>query len=163
MNFQELPDNAILRIFHSSKTLTDSEVNSVLEEFDYFRQNWKSHGKNIISASEIRYKQFFLVGIDESKVKLTGCSQDKLIYAIEAIERKLGLTFLNSPQVVYREKDKIKCVERMEFKKIATQGLVNAETIVFNNVIETVSDLDKWEVPMKESWHSKVFLQKELT
>ncbi|KAA3600383.1 MAG: ABC transporter ATPase [Calditrichaeota bacterium] len=162
MKIQELPNNATLKIFHSSRKLTDSEVSSVLEEFDSFEQNWQAHGANVFSAREMRYNQFLLVGVDESKVRLSGCSRDSLIHAMEAIERKLGLTFLDSPQVVYRENDKIKCAERMEFKKIASQGLVNAETIVFNNIIESVSDLNKWEVPMKDSWHARAFLPKEL-
>lgn len=162
MNFQELPNNATLKIFHSNRKLTDSEINSVLEEFDNFAKNWQAHGANLFSSREMRYNQFLLVGVDESKVRLSGCSRDSLVHAVEAIERKFGLTFLDSPQVVYRKDDEIKCSERFDFKEMAKEGLVNSETIVFNNIIETIGDLEKWEVPMQDSWHARAFLPKEL-
>ena len=43
-----------------------------------------------------------------------------------------------------------------EFIKMAKAKSVSKETIVFNNLVDTISDYKRfWEVPAGESWHSR--------
>ena len=45
-----------------------------------------------------------------------------------------------------------------EFKKLAKDKSVSENTIVFNNLINTIEELnDGWEIPASESWHSRFF------
>ncbi len=45
-----------------------------------------------------------------------------------------------------------------EFKKMAKEKAVSQETIVFNNLVNTIEEWqDFWEVPAKESWHNRFF------
>ena len=44
-----------------------------------------------------------------------------------------------------------------DFQKQLEEGVLNEETTVFNNLIETKGDFEKkWEVPVKESWHKQL-------
>ena len=46
-----------------------------------------------------------------------------------------------------------------EFEKLASQNLVNPSTIVFNNMVTTKQAFDQeWEVPLKQSWQSRVLV-----
>ncbi|MCY1245947.1 hypothetical protein D9M72_591390 [compost metagenome] len=46
----------------------------------------------------------------------------------------------------------------VEFKKMAKEKAVSANTIVFNNLVNTVGEWHEyWEVPAHESWHSRFF------
>ena len=44
------------------------------------------------------------------------------------------------------------------FEKLIAEGKVTDHTVVFNNMVTTLAELNvNWEVPMKDSWHAKVF------
>ena len=46
----------------------------------------------------------------------------------------------------------------LEFKKLAKEKAVSANTVVFNNLVNTVGEWqDFWEVPAGESWHNRFF------
>lgn len=43
-------------------------------------------------------------------------------------------------------------------KKLAKDKSVSANTIVFNNLVNTIEEWqESWEVPASESWHSRFF------
>ena len=44
------------------------------------------------------------------------------------------------------------------FKKMAKEKAVTSNTIVFNNLVNTLGEWqDFWEVPASESWHNRFF------
>ena len=46
----------------------------------------------------------------------------------------------------------------IEFKKLVKEKAVSANTIVFNNLLNTIGEWrDFWEVPASESWHNRFF------
>jgi hypothetical protein len=46
----------------------------------------------------------------------------------------------------------------IDFKKMAKDKAVTENTIVFNNLVNTVGEWNEyWEVPAIESWHSRFF------
>ena len=49
--------------------------------------------------------------------------------------------------------------ERPAFAERARRGEVSPETIVFNNTLTRVADVQngRWEVPARESWHRRAF------
>ena len=46
----------------------------------------------------------------------------------------------------------------IDFKKMAKAKSISKNTIVFNNLVNTVGEWqDFWEVPASESWHNRFF------
>jgi hypothetical protein len=44
----------------------------------------------------------------------------------------------------------------IDFRKMAKNNSVSLNTIVFNNLINTKAEYkENWEVPAKDSWHSR--------
>ena len=60
--------------------------------------------------------------------------------------------------VSYRDADTvIKTTKLYTFEQMMEKGELSADTIVFNNLIDTKADMQsKWEVPVKLSWHSRM-------
>ena len=100
-----------------------------------------------------------LVGADESQVDVSGCSNDSLFRAVKTIFREMNLEFPVVPPILYRDSHSIRCVSREEFRDLVKIGMINEETIVFNNTLQTLSEYRQglWEVPMKDSWHIEAF------
>ena len=62
------------------------------------------------------------------------------------------------PSVAYREGGEILSAPRHTFEELIRQNSINTQTIVFNNTVQNLSELQtKWEVPFKDSWHIQLF------
>ncbi|MBI4503782.1 MAG: hypothetical protein HY700_21800 [Gemmatimonadetes bacterium] len=158
--FEKLPDDARLWVFPCSRRLSESEVAKVLEPADRFLSGWAAHGVPLAAARDWRFNQFLFVGVDEAAAGTSGCSIDALVRAVGALEPQLGATLTANSPVWFRGADgAVRCVTRDEFQKLADQGTVEPDTLVFDNTIQTVGALrdDRWETPAKRAWHGSVF------
>ncbi|NQV52751.1 MAG: ABC transporter ATPase [Flavobacteriales bacterium] len=119
-----------------------------------FLKDWAAHGKSLFAAFEIRYDRFIVIGVDEAMAQATGCSIDKLIKTIQAIDSSYGLDLLERMKVAYRDGEDIKEVDANAFAKMLADGQADQDTPVFNNVVESIGELKtSWETTVKESWH----------
>lgn len=157
--FEALPDSARLWIFAADRALTSPEREALGSSVEMGLAEWNAHGSPVTWAYRLEREQFLLIGVDESTTALSGCSIDGAIRQIRALEERLGLSLLDNARVFYREGDSIRGVARSEFRALAEAGRVDANTVVFNNVIGTLGDLRAglWEVPAHRSWHGTAF------
>jgi hypothetical protein len=96
--------------------------------------------------------------VDESHAPATGCSIDKSVALMKNIEEEFKINLFDRFDIAWRDKDQIRSHNREDFEKSILKGDVHADTIVFNNLIQTVGELEtKWEVPFKDSWHMSLF------
>src|SRR5690606_6019707 len=149
-------------IYQSNRFLKEDEIQGVEQILQEFVAQWTAHGNQLAGSFEIRYGLFILLFVDEQKAMVTGCSIDKSVHLLKKIEQVLGISLFDRLQVAYRSaaEEPIKVATQDDFRKSLATGAINPDaTIVFNNMISSVEELEtKWEVPMQASWHSKVFL-----
>ena len=146
-------------IYQADRQLTDREKAQVLDKLGSFTAQWRAHGKPLAAKAEIRHDRFIIVMVDDAVAPPTGCSIDKSVHLLKEIEGETGLTLFDRMQVAYREGGQISVVSRAEFEQLITEGRVTDDTIVFNNLVATYPELEThWEVPLRDSWHAKVFL-----
>lgn len=157
--FADLPDRARLWVFAAGRTLEPPERRRLEASVEEGLAAWNAHGSPVTWGYEIRYDRFLLVGVDESRTALSGCSIDHAVHRIRDLEAELKTSFLDNARVFFREGDAILTVSRPEFRERAAAGAANAATIVFNNTVATVGDVrqGRWEVPLSRSWHAQAF------
>jgi hypothetical protein len=74
------------------------------------------------------------------------------------IEDKFSVSLFDRFNIAYHSSNGIESCGRTEFEKLLAAGEINENTVVFNNLVQTVKELNtQWEVPLKESWHASVF------
>lgn len=146
-------------IYQSSRFLTDEEVAVVTDILQEFVSQWTAHGNQLAGSFEVRYHLFIILQVDEEKAMVTGCSIDKSVHLLKKIEATLGVSLFDRLNIAYRDQNmNIQIASRDEFERLVTAGIVDQRTVVFNNMVTSAEDLtDKWEVPISESWHAKVF------
>jgi len=159
ISFNELPDDARLWVFNADRTLSDTERERLDAALADFVTTWAAHRRDLTAGYEVRYNQFVLVGVDESKLPPSGCSIDSLVAALGRIGGDLGVDFIDSPDVAFRAGDAIRTVERDEFARLAEQEQVDARTTVFDRTVQHLGDLRRggWELPAGNSWHARAF------
>ncbi len=157
--FDQLPDPARLWVFAADRPLTTGERDALAGAVEAGLAAWNAHGSPVRWGWRIAHEQFLLIGVDETETALSGCSIDSAVHAIRALESRLGVSFLDNARIFYRGEAGVARATRPEFRELARSGAVDAETVVFNNVLETVGEFRRglWEVPLRESWHAQAF------
>ncbi len=161
VNFEQLPDSARLWIYGAEQPFSHEQADILTQQMDRFMAQWTAHKRELITGWQLKYNRFVMIGVDESQMAASGCSIDSMVHSLQEFERVVGMDIVDShSKVFYRDQNQeIQCVDRLEFKQLVENGQVDTDTIVFNNTIQTMSELrgDKWEVPMKASWHMEAF------
>lgn len=157
--FSQLPDDARLWIFPADRALRAEEQSALGRAVEESLAGWSAHGSPITWAYELIHDQVLLIGVDERKTGLSGCSIDSATRRIRELERALSVSLLDSGRVFFREGDAIAWRTRPEFRRLAESGAVTLSTAVFDTVIPTVGDYrsGRWEVPARDAWHARAF------
>ncbi len=155
VDFKLLSDSSKLWVFQSDKIISPSNQKILINEISPFLTDWSSHGAEIKSSFEIMYDLFLIISVDEEINSASGCSIDKLTNFIIQISNEIGVDFFNRLNVAYKsDSEKINLLSLSDFKTLISEGKINEESIVFNNLIKTKKDyIERWEVQLKNSWH----------
>ncbi|HEY5328189.1 MAG TPA: ABC transporter ATPase [Mucilaginibacter sp.] len=154
----QFSENSRVWIYQSDRKLTDREVQQIQIQLDYFTVGWTAHASQLKAKSEIRYHRFLIFVVDESQAGASGCSIDKSVNFIKQVEQQFNIRLLDRFNLAFREGNEVLSAPRHDFEAMLKQGSINTNTIVFNNMVQTLNELEtKWEVPFKDSWHMQLF------
>jgi hypothetical protein len=157
--FTELPSDARIWIFAAVRALSADEQHSLLGAVDAFLHDWKAHGEPLAASRDLRYGQFLVVAVDESAAGASGCSIDAMVRVLTSLEARIGVPLTDHGPVLFRDTSGVRRVERPEFARLAREGTVTRDTVVFDNTLTRLADLraGRWEVPARDAWHQRAF------
>ncbi len=145
-------------IYQSNRELNETETSKLQQLLNGFAQNWTAHNQQLKAAAQVIHNRFIVLLVDESMAGASGCSIDKSVRFMQVLEEEFNINLFDRFNTAYLENGKIQSASREEFEKLLKEGWVNSETIVFNNLVNTLHDFKtKWQTPLKESWHARVF------
>lgn len=155
---QELPDSSRVWVYQANRFLQENELLEIKKDLMAFLSDWNAHGARLSADAILVYDRFVVLMVDESQTMASGCSIDKSVALIKSWEERFGLDFFDRMQILYKEGEEIKEQRMHEFWAMRKALLINDETIVFNNLVSNKAEFESsWEVPFKDSWHSKMW------
>lgn len=155
MDFSE---NSRVWIYQADRAFTAAEQEPLQEVLRDFTRSWSAHGNALAAGFELRHDRFIVLFVDEAQAGATGCSIDKSVKLMKAIEQEFGVNLFDRFQTAYKGGDEIRAAGRTELEALIRSGAIDEDTIVFNNLVQTKKELDQnWEIPFKASWHARVF------
>ncbi|MDB5136708.1 MAG: transporter ATPase [Mucilaginibacter sp.] len=145
-------------IYQSDKELSDVQVEQILDHLNNFAAEWTAHNHQLKAKAEIRYNRFLILIVDESQAGASGCSIDKSVNFMKKLEQQFDIKLFDRFNFAYREGEQVLSAPRHQFEELLKTKKINSETIVFNNLVHDLQQLEtKWEVPFKDSWHQQLF------
>lgn len=157
VEFNELPDSSRVWVFQANRGFSEDELEQIKPKIEGFLENWTVHGQSLKAGFEIRYNRFIVLGLDESQANASGCSIDASVHFIQGLEKEYNVDLLDKMNVSFKNGEFVAYKPLLDFKKMVKQKAVSPQTIVFNNLVNTKSEYKEfWEVPMTESWHSRL-------
>ena len=148
------PDSRVW-IYQSSRLFTISEALKIEELLNGFIANWLSHGVPVKGAGYLFFGQFIVLMADEKATGVSGCSTDSSVRLIKDIEQRFAVNMFDRNMLAFVVKDKVELLPLSQLQYAFDNGFINADTLYFNNVVETKEELEtNWIVPIKNSWLS---------
>jgi hypothetical protein len=154
----QFSENSRVWVYQANRELSLTEVNQIKDELDSFTLSWTAHNNQLKAKAEVRYNRFLILIVDESQAGASGCSIDKSVHFMQHLEQKFNINLFDRFNLAYREGDEVLSAPRHAFEDLIKQNSIHKQTIVFNNMVQNLSELQtKWEVPFKDSWHIQLF------
>jgi Zn-dependent metalloprotease len=148
-----LTDSSRVWVYQAESKLSNNEVALVKQACEKFIPAWKAHGTNLQADYRILFDRFVCLFVDESGQDATGCSIDSSVHFIQQLEKALGKSLMQRTQVIYLNEDGV--IKEVEMNEMS--GTINAETLVFNNLVTSLGEMRKgWLVQAKDSWHARM-------
>jgi len=150
----ELPDHARVWVYQSSRVFTAHEVQQLNPILAEFAENWAAHGSAMVAAAEIILDRFIVFGIDEMAQAASGCSIDTSINLLKEIEKTYSVNLYDRMATAFITPQHT--IEIQSVQSLSQSSDVTADTLVFDNLTNTVGDLKThWLKPISESWHKR--------
>ena len=156
VSFDKLPLNSRVWVYSSNRKFIQKEIISIRKDLENFLSNWTSHNQNLETGFELRYDRFIIIAVNQEINNASGCSIDNCVRFIKKLENKYEVDLLDKMNVIYKRDKHLYHKKLNEFISMYKNNLVSLNTVVFNNLVNTVGEYKlKWEVPVKESWHNR--------
>jgi hypothetical protein len=156
--FENLPEESKIWIYQSNRKFSDEEMLEIENDLKEFIDNWAAHGTGLEASYLLKYNRFIVLAVNQEVQQATGCSIDSSVAFIQNIEQKYEVDLLDKMNVTFKNGDHIAHKSLIDFKRMAKEKAVTSNTIVFNNLVNTIEEFNEnWEVPAGESWHSRFF------
>lgn len=156
--FEEMPKNSRIWIYQADRKLSDADVAEIEIVVKDFVEQWVAHSTPLKASYKIVYDRFIVLAVDQDYHPASGCSIDASVRMILDLQAKYGVDLLDKMNVTFKSGEFIAHKSLIDFKKMAKEKAVNANTIVFNNLVNTIEEFEEyWEVSAAESWHSRFF------
>lgn len=156
VNFENLAPSSTIWIYQSNRAFLKNELEIIRTKIENFIAEWKRHGEGLKASYQIKYNQFIILAVDEDHNEVSGCAIDSSVNLLKQFEKAFDLDLTNKLNVSFRDNENLNIVTLSDFQKFAKLGKVNANTVVFNNMVKTKEEYTQsWEVTADKSWHKR--------
>jgi hypothetical protein len=157
----ELPEtigpHARVWIYQAERALSEAETDAINKLARTFTADWQAHGTNLIADHALLFGKFLALFVDETQHGASGCSIDASVRFVQAIEKEFNVSFMGRTQVAYLEGEELRTVEMNKLKELFNTGVVDMDTLVFNNLVASKSQMESsWILPISDSWHARL-------
>ena len=153
-----IPDNSRVWVYTSNREFTADEVTQIEDQGNTFVNDWKVHGTPLEAGFKVVYNRFLVVAVNENVAGASGCSIDSSVGFMKNLEKQFGVSLLDKLNLAFHgEKNTIEVLPMFDFQEKIQNGGIHSQTIVFNNLVETLAEFrNSWEVALENSWHKQL-------
>jgi hypothetical protein len=151
-----LADHARVWIYQSNRPFSEREQIVLTSQINGFVQDWAAHGRDLLASGGVLLDQFIVLAVDERQAGASGCSIDKSVNFMKELAAQFDVSLFDRLTFTYVSNDSVKTASSSDFKRLFTEGVIDSNTLVFDNLVNNVADLrTQWLKPLALSWHKR--------
>ena len=151
--FESLASDSRIWIFQANRPFTADELMIVNQRLREFTDGWVAHGSPLKTSYTIPFDHFIVLAADEAHQSASGCSIDSSVRVLKSLEQSFGMDLFDRNRVAFRIAGRIVLLPLRELKQKFQEGILNEDTLTFNNLVSTKSEFEhRWIIPAGETW-----------
>lgn len=151
-----MPAHARVWVYKSAKTFAPEQREAILARGAAFTASWAAHGAALDACVDVLHDHFVVIAADEQQAMASGCSIDKSVQFVQALESDLGLRLTDRMVVPYEKDGTIATCRVPDVEALIKNGELSGSTIVFDDLVSNVMDLrQRFRVPLHGSWMAR--------
>lgn len=144
-------------VYHASSPIPEEKIADLKGHIHTFVSGWVSHNNALKAYGNIFHNRLLCLFVDETQAGASGCSIDSSVRFVKSLGEHYGVDFFDRMLFSYILNDEVFTVNKAELKDRYRQGMITEETLFFDTLVRDKSQfLDKWLVPLGESWHKRM-------
>ena len=152
-----MPSTSRVWIYQSNKPFPEQDWSLINTRVQEFAETWVSHNRQLNAQGSLMYGQFIVLMVDENQADASGCSIDKSVYFLKQLQAEYKVDLFDRMAFTYKDGNTVKTADRDTFSKLYKEGIIDDETLVFDNLVATKGDFDEsWVKPLGNSWHKRM-------
>ncbi|HEY0651553.1 MAG TPA: hypothetical protein VGD65_00445 [Chryseosolibacter sp.] len=161
--FEKLPNSARLWIFKGERKFSAEELAIIHNRLQFFTNGWSAHGQPLQTSYLVLEDLFIVLAADETFRPASGCSIDDSVHAIREIGNLIHQDLFRRDLVSFKMGEKIETMKISDLKTAFKEGRWNENTLTFNILAGTKSQLDRaWLVSAKDTWLKRYIATEEV-
>ncbi len=158
VSFETLPPSARVWVFGAAAPVVGAALEQLMQIVDEYLLDWRAHGTPLVCARAWRDDRFLAVAVDEAATGASGCSIDGLFRTLAGAEPQIGTSLVGGGMIFWRDTAGIvQMAARSAFVAAAANGVVVADTPVFDTMVTTVGEWRlQFERPARQGWHARL-------
>ncbi len=157
--FDALPPVSKIWVLAATRDLEPADLEGFERLAEKVMTAWDKKQPLLGGCYEIRDRRFLIVGSDQTREPLDGCTVDAMMNWAFRFEKEAGLKLVDRMTVFYRDAGgAVRSIDRGGFRKLYEAGEIGDNTPVFDTTIHAVEDLraGRFELPLAQSWHAQL-------
>lgn len=143
-------------IYQCSRLFLMSEALEIEVMLNDFVARWQSHGDKVKGYANLVFGQFLIIMADETQAGVSGCSTDSSVRLVKDIEQKFKVDMFDRQHLAFIVKQKVQLIPLAQLNYAIQNNFITTDTIYFNNLVQTKQELlERWMIPLKDSWLMK--------
>ena len=157
--FPEMQRFSKIWIYQSDRFLEANEIELITSKATAFVSGWDSHGSKLKADFVLLHNLFLVFVVDETVHEASGCSIDRSVHFVKAIEKEVGTNFFNRTLTAYFKEDgSITFAPLNAMKRLIASGEITKETLIFSNLVQDLEGFKaNWMMPVKDTWVARLF------
>lgn len=145
-------------VYGSNQPFKDADIPEIRSKLKQFAQQWVSHNRQLLADADVLYNRFVVLVVDESRADASGCSIDKSVAFLKALQAEYGVDLFDRMVFSYQDtQGTVHSVDREAFGRLYATEQINDNTLVFDPLVATKADLDAVFVKkLGQSWHKRM-------
>jgi hypothetical protein len=151
-----MPLQARVWVYKSASAFSPAQREAIIERGHAFTGSWAAHGAALDACVDVLLDHFVVIAVDEQQAMASGCSIDKSVHFVQALEKGMAIDLTDRMVVLYEKDGAVQVCRVPDVQDLLKRGELRADTIVFDDLVNTKADLDaRFRAPLRETWMAR--------
>lgn len=156
--FEKMNDRSRIWVYQSDRPISSVEKQGLMVDLDPFLKQWAAHGSDLAASGDIVHDHFLIICTDETLTQASGCSIDSSVHFVQGLGQKYNIDFFQRTNIAFWQNEQVNLVKLNELKDLVANEEVTADTLFFENTIQSKGQLQaQWRVKASETWLKRYF------